>query len=176
MGKECQCIDDREYRQQEGVCGTSKAYSDWQLLHERLGHPGCKSFIEMMKNMKIEVTKEDEETISEILRKCDTCIQAKSVKNQNHEPSPRARRCLQRVYMDFWGPYTKAPNGHRWQYYLSLTDDHSRLSWIHMTKDRKLETVQEILKEWLANVEWQTGNLLLSIRTDNTKKLRALNP
>ena len=78
--------------------------------------------------------------------------------------------------MDFWGPYTKAPNGHRWQYYLSLTDDHSRLSWIYMTKDRKLATVQEILKEWLANVERQTGNLLLSICTDNAKEFRALDP
>jgi hypothetical protein len=55
--------------------------------------------------------------------------------------------------MDFWGLYTKAPNGYQWQYYLSLTDNHSRLSWIYMTKDRKLATVQEILKEWLANIE-----------------------
>jgi hypothetical protein len=45
-----------------------------------------------------------------------------------------------------------------------------------MTKDRKLATVQEILKEWLANIEQQTGNLLLSIHIDNVKEFRALDP
>jgi hypothetical protein len=103
--------------------------------------------MEIMVNIKIEVTKEEEERISEIHQKCDAYIQVKSVKNQNHKLSLRARRCLQHIYMDFWGPYTKAPNGYQWQYYLLLTDDHSRLSWIYMTKDRKLATVQEIIKE-----------------------------
>jgi hypothetical protein len=47
---------------------------DWQLLHKRLGHPRCKQFMEIMVNMKIEVTKEEEERISEIHQKCDVCI------------------------------------------------------------------------------------------------------
>lgn len=35
---------------------------------------------------------------------CEVCIKAKQVKKQSHSPVPRAKRPLQRVYMDFWGP------------------------------------------------------------------------
>jgi hypothetical protein len=54
---------------------------DWQLLYKRLGYPRYKWFMEIMVNIKIEVTKEEEERISKIHQKCDTYIQAKSVKN-----------------------------------------------------------------------------------------------
>jgi transposase InsO family protein len=78
--------------------------------------------------------------------------------------------------MDFWGPYTRVPNKYRWEYYLSLTNDHSRISWIYLTKNRKLETVREILKLWLAKAERETGHLLITICTDNAKEFEALKP
>lgn len=109
-----------------------KHTTDWKLLHERLRHPRCKRFMEMMKNMEIEVIKEDEVRISDIHRKCNTCIQAKSVKNQNHKPSPKARRYLQHVSMDFWGPHTKAPNLSR------IRKPFSKV-WFHVNHDDKLE-------------------------------------
>jgi hypothetical protein len=62
-----------------------------------------------------------EEEVLEELKTCETCIQAKSVKRQSHAKVPRASRLLKRVYMDFWGPYSKAKTAER--YYLSLTDD-----------------------------------------------------
>jgi hypothetical protein len=52
---------------------------------------------------------------------CKTCIQVKSVKRQSHAEVLRASRPLKRVYIDFWGPYSKAKTLER--YYLSLTDD-----------------------------------------------------
>ena len=130
----------------------------------------------MMKLMDTPINKDDDRIISEIHRKCETCIQAKSVKTQNHRPVPRASEPLRGVYMDFWGPYTRVPNKYRWEYYLSLTNDHSRISWIYLTKNRKLETVREILKLWLAKAERETGHLLITICTDNAKEFEALKP
>jgi hypothetical protein len=72
------------------------------------------------------------EVIKELMT-CKTCIQAKSMKRQSHMEVPRASRPLKRVYMDFWGPYSKAKTLER--YYLSLTDDCTRFLWIYLTKD-----------------------------------------
>ena len=35
---------------------------------------------------------------------CDVCVKAKKVKLQSYFPVPKARRPLQHVYMDLWGP------------------------------------------------------------------------
>jgi transposase InsO family protein len=153
----------------------AKRMIDWKLLHDRLGHPGLERFERMMRLMKKSI-KKDMQIISEIHRKCETCIQAKSIKKQNRKPVPRASAPLRRVYMDFWGPYTRVPNKYRWEYYLSLTDDHSRLSWIYLTRNRTAETVRGILELWLAKVERETGHLLITIRTDNAKEFEALRP
>jgi transposase InsO family protein len=112
--------------------------------------------------------------VLEELKTCETCIQAKSVKKQSHAKVPRASRPLKRVYMDFWGPYSKARTMKR--YYLSLTDDYTRFSWVFLTKDREATTVRAILEEWLAMVEREKGTKLLTIRTDNAKEFKALVP
>ena len=43
-------------------------------------------------------------------------------------------------------------------------------------RNRKAETIREILERWLAKVEQETGKLLISIRTDNAKEFDALKP
>jgi transposase InsO family protein len=110
----------------------------------------------------------------EQLMTCETCIQAKSVKRQSHAEVPRASRPVKRVYMDFWGPYTKAKTLER--YYLSLTDDCTRFSWIYLTEDREAATVKAILEQWLALAEREKGVKLLIIRTDNAREFKALGP
>jgi hypothetical protein len=114
---------------------------NWELLHKRFGHPGKAQFKRMAKELGLA----PEEEVLEELKTCETCIQAKSVKKQNHGKVPRASRPLKRVYMDFWGPYTKAKRAER--YYLSLTNNCTRLSWIFLTKDREATTVRAILEE-----------------------------
>jgi hypothetical protein len=64
-----------------------------------------------------------EEEVLEELKTCETCIQAKSVKKQSHAKVPRASRPLKRVYMDFWGLYSKARTVKR--YYLLLIDHYT---------------------------------------------------
>jgi hypothetical protein len=76
--------------------------------------------------------------------------------------------------MDFWGPYSKARTAER--YYLSLTDDCTRFSWIFLTKDREATTVRAILEEWLAMVERERGTKLLTIWMDNAMEFKAQKP
>jgi hypothetical protein len=92
---------------------------DWELLHKRFGHPGKAQFKRMTKELGLA----PEEEVLEELKTCETCIQAKSVKKQSHAKVPRASRPLKRVYMDFWGPYSKARTMKR--YYLSLIDNYT---------------------------------------------------
>lgn len=143
---------------------------DWELLHRRLGHPGEGRFMRMVKKMGLKPTDKDIKD----LKTCETCIQARSVKRQNHGNIPRASRPLKRVYMDFWGPYNKAKTPER--YYLSLTDDCTRFSWVYLTEDREAATVKKILEKWLALVEREKGVKLLVIRTDNAREFKALKP
>jgi hypothetical protein len=147
---------------------------DWKLLHQRLGHPGETRFKQIIKKMRLVADKK----AIDALKTCETCIQAKSQKKQNHEPVSRASRPLKRVYMDFWGPYNKAEDasGKRWRYYLSLTDDCTRFSWIYLTKDREAATVKRILEIWIAQAEREKGVQLLVIRTDNAREFKALQP
>jgi transposase InsO family protein len=143
---------------------------DWELLHRRLGHPGKARFKLMAKKMGLT----PEKGVLEDLKSCETCIQAKSFKQQSHKEVPRASRPLKRVYMDFWGPYNSAKTLER--YYLSLTDDCTRFSWIFLTKDREATTVKATLEAWLAMAEREKGVKLLIIRTDNAKEFKALEP
>lgn len=134
------------------------------LIHSRLGHPGRRQFNYCVENMDmndLKLKKKDE-----LLHdKCEVCIRAKQVKKQTHSPVPRAKRPLQRVYMDFWGPNRDGAGDEK--YYLSLIDDCTRFSWLFVTTDRKAENVIMILDIWSRAVERQAGQVLLVIRTDN---------
>ncbi|ODM21132.1 hypothetical protein SI65_04185 [Aspergillus cristatus] len=103
---------------------------------------------------------------------CEICVKSKQVKNQSHVPVPRAKRPLQRVYMDFWGPYAEGIGDER--YYLSLIDDCTRHSWVFIKKNRLSSSVQNTLEIWLRQVEREAGKMLLVIRADNAKEFLAL--
>jgi hypothetical protein len=76
---------------------------------------------------------------------------------------PRAERPVQRVSIDFWGPYR---NGDNDVYYLSMTDDAMRFSWIFITDNRRFETVRDILSGWMQKQERELGMLSVNIRLD----------
>ncbi|ODM22593.1 hypothetical protein SI65_00182 [Aspergillus cristatus] len=105
---------------------------------------------------------------------CEVCAKAKKVKKQSHAPVPRARKPLERVYMDFWGPNREGMGQEK--YYLSLVDDCTRFSWIFIKIDRRAESVIHTLDNWLRQVERQSGKVLLVICTDNAAEFVALKP
>jgi hypothetical protein len=56
---------------------------------------------------------------------CEICKITKSTQNINMTPAARAIQKLERVHIDFWGPY-KTPIIGRSKYMLTITDDFSR--------------------------------------------------
>lgn len=144
-----------------------------ELIHRRLGHPGKKRFNNCLQGLDMEelaLGKHD----ALLDDKCEVCVKSKQVKNQSHIPVPRARKPLQRVYMDFWGPNRDSIGDER--YYLSLIDDCTRYSWVFIKADRKSESVVYTLESWLRQVERQSGKMLMIIRTDNAREFIALRP
>ncbi|KAL3712502.1 hypothetical protein TMatcc_001201 [Talaromyces marneffei ATCC 18224] len=138
---------------------------DWELLHRRFGHAGERRMRRLVKRLGI--TFKDS-------KDCEVCIQAKSVKQQNRNAVPKTKKPLERVSVDFWGPYRKGEG--KEAYYLSITDDATRFSWIHITDNRRLETVQRILSRWMRRQERELGVFLVNIRLDNAKEFVALKP
>jgi transposase InsO family protein len=89
----------------------------------------------------------------------------KSTQNINITPATRATQKLERVHMDFWGPYKTLTIGGS-KYMLTIIDDFSRKSWIYLTKDR-LE-VYQVFESWRNQVQLESGQKLKAIRSDNT--------
>jgi hypothetical protein len=59
------------------------------------------------------------------------CIKVKSIKKLNKGKILRATTPLERVFIDFWGPYSKGIS--RVSYYLLIVNNTTRFSWIYIT-------------------------------------------
>ncbi|EED18964.1 gag/polymerase/env polyprotein, putative [Talaromyces stipitatus ATCC 10500] len=127
---------------------------DWELLHRRFGHAGERRMRRLAKRLRITFEEPGD---------CE-----------NRNAVPKVKKPLERVSVDFWGPYRKGEG--KETYYLSITDDATRFSWIHITDNRRLETVQKILSRWMRRQERELGMLLVNIRLDNAKEFVALKP
>lgn len=100
-----------------------------RLIHRHLGHPGKNRFnncVDWMDMDDLKINKRDRLLDGS----CEACVKSEQVKKQSHVPISRAKRPLQRVYMDFWGPSRDSMGGEK--YYLSLIDDCTRYSWMFL--------------------------------------------
>jgi hypothetical protein len=95
---------------------------------------------------------------------CEICKMTKSTQNVSRTPVDRAIQKLERVHMDFWGPY-KTPSIGGSRYMLTITDDFSRKSWIYLTKERS--EVYQVFKYWRSQAQLESGQKLKAIRSDN---------
>lgn len=95
---------------------------------------------------------------------CETCKMTKSTQKISRMPASRATQRLERVHMDFWGPYeTPTIGGSR--YMLTITDDFSRKSWIYLTKQRS--EVYQVFKSWHNQAQLESGQKLKALRSEN---------
>lgn len=135
------------------------------LWHQRLGHPGERK-LELFLSGALEGMPQGLEHVD-----CETCKITKSTHVINRSPVPRAIQLLERAHMDFWGPYDRPTLGGR-RYMLTITDDASRKSWIHLVRDRK--EVYESFHDWRAKVELESGRKLKAVRIDNAPEFLKL--
>jgi hypothetical protein len=136
-----------------------------ELWHQRLGHPGERK-LELFKSGAVEGIPQGLQHVD-----CETCKMTKSTHVGNKVPVPRATQPLERVHMDFWGPYERPTLSGR-KYMLTITDDFSRKSWICLVKDRR--EVYESFQNWRASVELESEHKLKAVRIDNAPEFLKL--
>jgi hypothetical protein len=114
--------------------------SSYELWHQRLGHAGEEK-MRLLDQAVTGVTK----LTTKPTEPCETCTLSKSVRSVNREAATRATKRLGRVHTDFWGPFATPTLGGA-RYMLTFTDDHTRKSWVYLTKVRT--EVYERFREW----------------------------
>lgn len=98
---------------------------------------------------------------------CTTCDFTKLTRNPSRESPDRESVCLQLVYTDIWGPYHVRSLGGN-QYFISFIDDYSRKSWIECLRSR--DQIFQVIKQWQAVVELDSGAKVVWFRCDNAKE------
>ena len=95
---------------------------------------------------------------------CNTCHYTKHKKLPFSSSISHASHIFDLLHMDIWGPCSKTSmHGHK--YFLTIADDHSRFTWIHLMHT-KAET-RDIIISFIASIETQYNRKVKTIRSDN---------
>jgi hypothetical protein len=111
------------------------------------------------------------EPIKGLKEPCEVCITSKSVRVLNRKASEHSTKPLERVFSDFWGPYSTPRLGGE-LYMLTFTDDYTRKSWVYFTKERR--ELRELFQVFRARVEAETSLRIKKVRCDNAPEYRSL--
>ncbi|KAL2923770.1 Retrovirus-related Pol polyprotein from transposon TNT 1-94 [Bienertia sinuspersici] len=95
---------------------------------------------------------------------CDTCCVSKHHKLPFSLSSFIADCIFELIHVDLWGPY-RTPIISKQKYYLTIVDDHSRVTWIYLLLDK--EHVKSVILEFLAYVLNHYGVAVKKVRSDN---------
>jgi transposase InsO family protein len=142
---------------------VAQSITQAEVWHQRLGHLG-----EQKTRLIEKAAYEGAPKALEHVADCETCYSTKSTQATSKVPASKAKEPLGRVHIDFWGPYHEATIAGR-RYMLTITDDHTRKSWIRVTTDR-IE-VYTIFQQWQAAIELESGYQLKAVRIDNAPEL-----
>nr|KYP43047.1 Retrovirus-related Pol polyprotein from transposon TNT 1-94 [Cajanus cajan]KYP69794.1 Retrovirus-related Pol polyprotein from transposon TNT 1-94 [Cajanus cajan] len=72
------------------------------------------------------------------------------------------------IHCDVWGPY-RHPTYNSMKYFLTLVDDHSRYTWIHLLRTKAEAT--SAIKSFFSLIQTQFGVTIKQFRSDNAKEL-----
>ena len=128
--------------------------------HKRLGHLNYKSISQMEKL----VSGLNIAPINSKITICEPCAIGKGFRSQNHNSSEISAQTLQLLHTDLGGPITPKTFGGA-AYYMTVTDDFSRYSWIFLLK-KKDEAFQN-LKELILRLEKESNHKVQRVRSDN---------
>jgi transposase InsO family protein len=131
-----------------------------QLWHYRYGHLSLKG-LKLLKKLNMVKGLPEIENVED---KCTDCLTGK----QHRQAIPkqakwRASAKLELIHSDLCGPINPTSNGGK-RYFMTLTDDFSRKTWIYVLKD-KSETLEKF-KCFKALVENESGCKIQCLRTD----------
>jgi transposase InsO family protein len=152
------------------AAGGSRVVSA-RILHRRLGHPGRRRLTQL-KNTVQDFEVFGIEDLPD-LKDCAVCIKAKKTRLQRRLPATRAKKPLDRVFMDYWGPYRRSGSITGDEYIVTITDDCTRYGWIFLTNTRSSRVLLEKFSKWRKQVERETGRKLKRVRCDNIPEFKA---
>lgn len=95
---------------------------------------------------------------------CLTCPTAKFTKLPYPLSQSRAPTLFHLIHTDIWSPY-KTPSRGNHKYFLTIVDDHSRMTWVSLLK-LKSEPFST-LKAFVSMARTQYGQVVKVIRSDN---------
>ena len=99
-----------------------------------------------------------------LFRSCETCIKAKSHRSTYLANDNKKLALFDLIHTDVWGPSPiMSKSGYRW--YLSLTDDCSRMTWLYLLKTKA--EVKKVFKDFITMVKTQFETNIKVIRSDN---------
>ena len=136
------------------------------VWHTRLGH---------ISDQRLNVLKKDLNICTKnftYLPHCFVCPLAKQKRLSFALNNNFCASIFDLIHCDIWGPFhTPTHAGHK--YFLSIVDDHSRYTWIHLLKTKSEAT--KLLEQFVTWVQTQFGVLVKCIRSDNALELKLTN-
>ncbi|KAF7823637.1 retroelement pol polyprotein-like [Senna tora] len=123
--------------------------------HNRLGH--CP--LTVLK--QIEEIKVNDENFPTA---CDICHFAKQQRNPFSKSITRSDSIFDLIHVDLWGPYKEKCTLTNATYFLTIVDDHSRVTWVFLIQHKHM--VPQLLCNFITMIKNQYGKSIKSVRTD----------
>ncbi|KAL8133051.1 hypothetical protein AgCh_008493 [Apium graveolens] len=133
---------------------------DIRLWHLRLGHvPFTRmKHISGLSNVK--------DSTSNFI--CQICPLARQARNSFSHSEIKSTVPFELVHIDVWGPY-KVKSYSGCNQFLTIVDDYSRFTWVHMLKNRT--DCVKVFKDFIAHVATQYSAKIVKVKSDNAPEL-----
>ena len=136
--------------------GTNESWSNYLLLHKRLGHPSVLVLKTLFPTLKI----------PHPLPSCEVCEHAKHKKSTYPSSLTRKSYPFQLIHSDVWGPSQEVSiHDHRW--FIVLVDDCIRFIWVFLMKTQS--EVLQIIPYFINFLQQQFDTKVKGFRSDNAR-------
>ena len=136
---------------------SSSVYDQIMIWHYRLGHPS----FSYLKHLFPTLFKK----LNPLSFQCESCLLAKSRRKSYIKTVYHSSKPFYLFHSDVWGPSKVTTNsGKKW--FVTFIDDHTRLCWVYLMKEKKNE-VEQIFSAFYKMVETLFQTKINTLRTDN---------
>ncbi|KAL2945484.1 Retrovirus-related Pol polyprotein from transposon TNT 1-94 [Bienertia sinuspersici] len=125
------------------------------VWHRRLGHAPPER-IKKITGLK--------DALKDDYQECLVCPAAKFTRKSFDQSYSKAKQAFELVHLDTWGPY-KVESRQGYKYFLTLVDDCTRTTWVHMMKTK--DEAFKMIEQFINMAGTQFGKQVKRIRSDN---------
>jgi hypothetical protein len=139
-----------------------------ELWHNRLGHVSYKTLEKMPEHaegISFRKITSAEQATGEIA--CESCLAGCMKESFSKKTDSRAKGKLVRLHCDISGIQVESIRGYR--YYLLVTDDATRCTWIRYLKGKSAQDCVPVFKQLVSELEHEASCKIIYVRADNGK-------